>query len=165
MHMLFARVPRVQRAAALCVLAAALLFALLALPPLPAGAASPGAAQGGATRASGIHMPLALAGFAMLSSGLLLLGKSRIGRRPGIPALLAPARSADAPPPVPRPLPPAPSALAPLAAVAGALHATASALDAIAPGLSGPASGDVAASAGRVREAQITLARWLEDQR
>ncbi|MBE0609506.1 MAG: hypothetical protein IH609_09010, partial [Dehalococcoidia bacterium] len=58
-----------------------------------------------------------------------------------------------------------PAALAPLAAVEGVLRATADALESIAPGLTGPAAGTVAASAERVREAQVTIARWLESRR
>jgi hypothetical protein len=142
------------------------------LPAVTAVALAPGAAQGSTTRASGVNTPLALAGFAVLSTGLLVLGKSRAGQRhaeeqralaPVPPAPLALAL--PTPGPTPRSLSPDPAALAPLAAVAGALHATADALESIAPELSGPASGTVAASAERVREAQITLARWLESRR
>ncbi|MCZ7577676.1 MAG: hypothetical protein M5U18_11775 [Dehalococcoidia bacterium] len=70
---------------------------------------------------------------------------------------MPPSRGASTPEPAPDP-----AALVPLAAVAGALHATAGALESIAPGLSGPAAATVAASAERIREAQVTIARWLE---
>jgi hypothetical protein len=137
-----------------------------------AQAGTAGAAQGSTTRASGVNAPLALAGFAVLSSGLLVLGKSRVSqRRAGESRILAASPVADlglapaAPGATPRRLASDPAALAPLAAISGALHATADALESIAPGLTGPAGGTVAASAERVREAQITLARWLERQR
>lgn len=161
-----------SRTAAVCAFAAAFLSGASMLTAVTAVALAPGTAQGSTTRASGINTPLALAGFAVLSTGLLVLGKSRSGRRhpeeqgtfapvPQAPLALAPAT----PGPTPWNPAPDPAALAPLAAIAGALHATAEALESIAPELSGPAAGTVAASAERVREAQITLARWLESRR
>jgi hypothetical protein len=164
-------VPPAQRAAALCAIAAILLLAPWWPAGSPAEAASAETSRDAGGRASAVNTPLALAGFAVLSSGLLVLGKSRIDRRRTTgPVLLSTAppatRQLPAPTPsVPRPLPRDPSALAPLAAIAGALHATANALDAVAGELPGPAAGEVAVSAERVREAQVTLARWLESQR
>lgn len=166
--MLFPRVPRGARAAVLCAIAIASVLAAGMLAAGEAGALAPGAAQAGGTRASGVNTPLAIAGFAVLSTGLLVIGRSRGGQRraAGGPALLpavplaAPATTA-----APRPVAADLAALAPLAAVAGALHATAEALASIAPDLPAPASGTVAASAERVREAHVTIARWLETRR
>lgn len=133
-----------------------------------AQAAGPGAASSGGTRISGINTPLALAGLAFLSAGLLVLARSR-PRAERAPRLLA-ASPAVALPLAPKQVAPQPPAaatasLAPLAAVAGALHATAGALEAIATELPQPTGGSVATAAERVREAQITLARWLENRR
>ncbi len=155
-----------SRAVAFSAFAAALLLGASLAPD--AHAASAGATQGSDARASGVNTPLALAGFAVLSSGLLVLGRSRVSqRRAGEQRTLAPALALASPAPGPTPRSPAadPAALAPLAAIAGALHATADALESIAPGLTGPAAGTVAASAERVREAQVTLARWVESRR
>lgn len=161
-----------SRTVAACAVVAAFLLGASMLTAATAVALAPGAAQGSTTRASGVNTPLALAGFAVLSTGLLVLGKSRAGQRhpeeqrtfapvPQAPLAVTPAM----PGPTPRHPDPDRAALAPLAAVAGALHATAEALESIAPELSGPAAGTVAASAERVREAQITLAGWLESRR
>jgi hypothetical protein len=154
------------RALTLVLLAAAAIAGLLLFGGL-AHAEGPGPGSTGGTRVSGINLPLALAGLAFLSTGLLVLARSRpyTVRAPRLvaagPAVAMPAMpgAASAPPPGDA------ASLAPLAAVAGALHATAGALDAIAGELAGPAADTVAVSAERVREAQITLARWLENRR
>ena len=171
-RMLFARVPRVSRTAAICAFAAAFLLGASMAPAAHAHAGASGTAQGSTSRASGVNAPLALAGFGVLSTGLLVLGRSRVSqRRPDEQRTLATVPLAPPAPALataavtPRSLSPDPTALAPLAAIAGALHATADALKSIAPGLTGPAAGTVAASAERVREAQITIARWLETRR
>lgn len=154
------------RALTLVLLAGAAIVALLLFSGL-AHAEGPGAGSSGGTRVSGVNAPLALAGLAFLSTGLLVLARSRphVVRAPRLvaaaPALGMPARPLAAAGPQPADA----ASLAPLAAVAGALHATAGALDAIAGELAGPAAGTVAVSAERVREAQITLARWLENRR
>lgn len=170
--MFFARVPRVSRTVAICAFAAAFVVGASMAQAAHAYAGSAGATQGSTTRASGVNTPLALAGFAVLSCGLLILGRSRVsqsradGRHTLVPAQVAPVAPAPlAPGPTPRSPAPDPAALAPLAVIAGALHATADALDSIAPGLTGPAAGTVAASAERVREAHVTIARWLETRR
>lgn len=167
--MLFGRVPPVLRTVAICAFAAPFVVGALTAPAAHADSATAAAAQDSTVRASGVNTPLALAGFAVLSSGLLVLGRSRGSQgRTGEQHTLVPAQVAPvmlAPPaagPPHRSPPPDPAALVPLAAVAGALHATAGALESIAPGLSGPAAATVAASAERIREAQVTIARWLE---
>jgi len=113
--------------------------------------------QGSATRVSGIDTPLAIAGLAVLSGGLVVLGTSRVSRQrangQAVSATTLPADRAQPPAdrgPAAGPLPPDPGALAPLAAVAGALHATADALESIAAGL-GDTAGRGGASAERVR--------------
>ncbi|MBE0610607.1 MAG: hypothetical protein IH609_14600, partial [Dehalococcoidia bacterium] len=93
--MLFARVPRVPRTVAICAFATAFLLGAPMAPAAPAHAGTAGAAQGSTTRASGVNTPLALAGFAVLSSGLLVLGRSRVSqRRAGEQRTLAPAQVA-----------------------------------------------------------------------
>ncbi|GMV86877.1 MAG: hypothetical protein AMXMBFR80_27310 [Dehalococcoidia bacterium] len=160
--------PRAPRTLALSAIAATAVAGLLLFTTI-AQAAAPGASTSGGTRASGANTPLAVAGLAFLSTGLLVLARSRAGtvRAPR----LLPAIPAGTRPAAPQPTgaqPPAAAAaasLAPLAAIAGALHATAGALDIIATELPRPEADSVASSAERVREAHITLARWLEGHR
>lgn len=155
------------RGPVLAALAAAAIAGLLLLASV-AQAAGPGASSSGGTRVSGINTPLALAGLAFLSTGLLVLARSRAGteRAPRLlPASPAAALPAASEPTSVQPPAGAAASLAPLAAIAGALHATAGALEAIAAELPRPSADSVAASAQRVREAQVTLARWLEHRR
>ena len=158
--------PRAPRTLALSAIAATAVAGLLLFTTI-AQAAAPGASASGGTRASGANTPLAVAGLAFLSTGLLVLARSRAGTvraprlLPAIPAATRPA----APQPTGAQPPAAAASLAPLAAIAGALHATAGALDIIATELPRPEADSVASSAERVREAHITLARWLEGHR
>lgn len=128
-----------------------------------AGSPAPAATSG--TRADGVNAPLALAGFAVLSSGLVMLALSRRPAAARQPAVASPAHPAVTPRAVPQhPASPArvPQSAEPLYSVATALHATAEGLDAVATTLETPASAEVLAAAGRIREAQITLQNWLD---
>lgn len=148
-------------------MAAAAIAGLLLLASV-AQAAGPGASSSGGARVSGINTPLALAGLAFLSTGLLVLARARTGTAPSprlLPASPAAALRAAPEPTSVQPPATAPASLAPLAAIAGALHATAGALEAIATELPRTSADSVAASAQRVREAHVTLARWLENRR